>query len=38
MIIINVKLNISIDGEVKQGEWDFFGGIDVDIFVLSGRW
>ncbi len=28
------ELNISVDGEVTQAEWDFFGDIDVDISVL----
>ncbi len=34
MIIINIKLNISVDGEVRQGEWDFVGDISIDISVL----
>ncbi len=34
MIIINIKLNISSGGEVRQGKQDFFGNIDVDISVL----
>ncbi len=38
MIIINITLNISMAGEVRQGEWDLSGNTDVDISVLSCSW
>ena len=33
--LLGVKLNISIDGEIRQGEGDFFGNIDIDVSFLQ---
>ncbi len=31
---MKVKLNISVEGEVRWAEWDFLGDTDVDISVF----
>lgn len=34
-VTIHIKINIAIDNEVRQGEWDLFGNIDVKrIFLM----